>query len=63
MTKSETKTKKSKLITEKSVKELKIDLQKLVLDVRTGVEKNTSKVRNLRREIARKLTQINNTNK
>jgi hypothetical protein len=40
----------------KSVSELKITMQKIILDLRTGKEKNTSLVRKLRRQIARELT-------
>lgn len=40
----------------KSVTELKLELQKIVLDVRTGKQKNTSLVKKLKKVIARELT-------
>jgi len=50
------KAKESKTDSEKTVRELKLDLQKLVLDVRSGKESDTSKVKKLKKEIARLLT-------
>lgn len=43
----------------KSVYQLKRDLAKLTLDVKMGQEKDTSKVRKLKKEIARLLTKAN----
>ncbi len=43
----------------RSLKELKMEMQKLSLDVRTGKEKNTSLIRKLRRDIARQVTKLN----
>ena len=40
----------------KSVAELKVELQKLILEIRISKESNTSLVKKLRKEIARKLT-------
>ncbi len=41
---------------EKSVIEMKNELQKLMLDVKSGSESNTSLIRKLRKDIARKIT-------
>ena len=38
------------------VKELRFELQKKLIEVRSGKEKNTSIIRKLKRDIARKLT-------
>ena len=43
----------------KSLKELQVELQKLSLEIKTGKESNTSLLRNTRKEIARKLTELN----
>jgi len=43
----------------KSIKELKIEFQKLNLEVKTGKEQNTALIRKLRKHIARALTQTN----
>ncbi len=43
----------------KSVAEYKKELVKLTLDVKMGQEKNTSKVKKLKKEIARLLTKEN----
>ncbi len=39
-----------------SVAELKVELQKLVLDIKTGREKNTAIAKRLKKHIARELT-------
>jgi ribosomal protein L29 len=44
---------------DKSLKDLRAELQKIHLDIITGRENNTSKKRGLRKEIARKLTDLN----
>lgn len=44
----------------KSVSELRVDLHKLRLDVKTGKESNTSLIRKLKKEIARKLSAKSN---
>lgn len=41
---------------EKSISELRRDLQKARLDVATGKSKDTSAIKKIRKEIARKLT-------
>ncbi|SRR5260221_8793920 len=41
-----------------SIDSLKLELQKLTLDVRTGREKNTSIIKRLRKHIARELTNL-----
>jgi ribosomal protein L29 len=53
--------KKNKLsnYAEMSVKDLKFELQKVLLNVRTGKESNTSLISKIKREIARKLTNSN----
>lgn len=43
----------------KSVRELKVELQKLSLEIKTGKESNTSLLRKTRKEIARKLSELN----
>lgn len=58
MAEVKTKTKKVETIdnANKTVAELRVELNKLRLDVKTGKEANTSLVKKLKREIARKLT-------
>ena len=51
------KSKTSKEWEKMDVRSLKVELQKLTLDVRTGVEKNTSLLKKVRKIIAKKLTQ------
>lgn len=43
----------------KSVAEMKIELQKVMIDIQTGKEKNTSLIKKIKREIARNLTKSN----
>ncbi|MEP7103713.1 MAG: hypothetical protein ABI721_03325 [Candidatus Dojkabacteria bacterium] len=45
----------------KTVSELKIELQKLLLDIRTGKEKNTSLVKKLKLALARLKTKESQT--
>ena len=45
---------------EMEVNELKLELQKLILKVRSGTEKNTSLIKKLKKEIAKKLSNENN---
>ena len=60
---TETKTKKSVDFLSKfkgmSTNELKLELQKLVLAIRTGDETDTSKIKKLKKYIAKELTQAN----
>jgi len=42
----------------KSLKELRLELQKLILDVRSGKEKNNSLIKKTRVDIARLLTNL-----
>lgn len=56
--KQEPKTKENKASNTKTLKELRLELQKLVLDVRSGKEKNTSLIRRTKKEIARLLTKL-----
>lgn len=42
-----------------SLKELKAELEKLTLDVKTGKEQNTSLVKKLKRLIAQEMTKLN----
>ena len=42
----------------KTLKELRLELQKLILDVRSGKEKNTSLIKESKKEIARLLTKL-----
>lgn len=45
----------------KTVEELRNDLQETYLKVKTGIEKNTSLIRKLKKQIARELTKSKNT--
>ena len=47
----------------KDLRTLKLELRNLILDTRSGKEKNTTKLRGLRKEIARFLTKQNQTEK
>ncbi len=61
MAEKKTTEKKEKAIkfADMDLKDLKIELQKVYLNVKTGEEKNTTKVRQIKKEIARKLTALN----
>lgn len=58
MAKKETKKTEEKKTnhSEMTVKELKLELQKVILNIRSGKESNTSQVKKIKKEIARKLT-------
>ncbi|GAB4285137.1 MAG: hypothetical protein Kow0081_2780 [Candidatus Dojkabacteria bacterium] len=55
-------TKKSKSLENMSLAEARLELQKTILAVRSGEEKDTSKIKKLKKHIARLLT-IENQNK
>lgn len=48
--------KPAKKLAELSLKDLRMELQKTVLQVRAGRENDTTKIRKIKKEIARKLT-------
>ena len=59
MSEDKTKTKNIKTVKsyeDLSVHELRTELQKVILDIRTGKERNTSLVKKIKLNIARKLT-------
>jgi ribosomal protein L29 len=58
-TKTTKKTTAKKAVETKSVNELKADLQKLLLEVKSGKQEDTSQVRKLKKQIARILTSEN----
>lgn len=44
---------------EKGISELRAEVQRLVIDIKSGKESNTSLLRNARKEVARALTKLN----
>lgn len=61
-TKKKTTKKVSKELMDMEVNDLKRELQKVILEVRTGRETDTSKVKKIKKAIARKLTVTNQSN-
>jgi len=51
-----------KVESKKGLNELRIELQKLILNVRSGKEKNTSLVKKAKKDIARLLTNLKANN-
>ncbi len=56
--KKEAKVVDKKVSNTKTISELRLELQKLILDVRSGKEKNTSLIKKTKKEIARLLTKL-----
>lgn len=56
-----TNTEKQIDVTKLNLKDAKFALQKLELDLRSGLEKDVSKVKKIKKHIARLLTSENNT--